>query len=473
MSRGKSLALALVVGALLQSVAFADLDAAEKKWVRQCVEALGAKSDRARLGAEEALVKVGPDAVAGILAALDTVKTDEHWASLQQALLRMGPMAGNSLEKAKAQWPKPHAERLAKALELIKSDAAVEKQDPAVDKKVRELLAQFDGKRSFMIPNPQVKAVIAMGRPAVPTLLAILAEEAGIAIGVGKGAPVTPAEGEPAPAPGDDPFGPDGFPSFPGSGFRKSAASYALRELATEADIPRIARVLHAGVTEAARALGKLNCRPVLDALLTAVEKDIMDFTVAEELERYASDPRVAEVVVRWHDANAREGGHRVAASATVLGETASAAAADVLVRHLAAARDDQTLWRVGEALAKLGRKEGIEALIRVFADEVDPYGPRAAAPDMPPDGMPGGLPPFGAGIGSGHRTSAGMMLNRISGRRLFTGSNVVRPGMDRENIAAADAGAKAAAEWWAGAKSKITFDPQTRKWSSQTAGDE
>lgn len=413
------------VSLLCTAPAIAELDVAERKFVRSCMEALASPSDRLRVSAAASLVQMGADGVSAIVANADMVKSDAGWDTLRDALVRIGEPAAKELERSRARWPAGSAKRLEAALEATQQSLTV--SPPDVAKKVDDTLQSFRGGNSFSDSDPRVRRLVLLGRQAVPALLAALERMA-------EPPPAPPAEAEPV---GDAPPG-FGLGEF-GS---RSAALAALESLATDADVPRLARLLDLGMAEASAVLAKIGTRPAVDAILSAVARDEMDFSIGRALESVRQDPRVGTAVCDWVTRNAKRDDHTMAAAADFLADSDDPGAAIVLLAALPNCREGQTVKCVGIALANLGRKEGIEALVDLVTGALD----------------------------TSHiwpMTAAAEKLNEIAGRPIYTGSNRWREGMDEQNARAVTEAAPAFRKWWDSAKATLRYDPKTRKWRS------
>lgn len=405
--RGRAfLAIAVLVGAL-GSAARAELDVDEKKWLKQCVDSFGAKGERIRDGAVAAVAKLGLEAVPGLVTEVARLKTDDQWNALTKALELMGTKdAANAVDMARDKWPKGMEQRLGALVVALRAEAPAAKPDADVDAKVRELLDPFRTSHTYYSDNAVVRNVIALGRPAIPTLVALVRE-------------------------GEGGHGP---------GMLMMAVTDALARLVNESDVPVLTDLLTEGRLVAARAFEHLRSPAARDALLTPVKRGFVSHDLVEALNGFADDPSVAAALVAWLEAHGVNAGSEVASVANFVDDHHVASAVEPLLKIAAASPEPYVAARVGIALASLGRREGIETLLKVM------------------DGGSGG------GLG-GHddypRRDAGDALNRIVGRRIYTGT--FEPGgVSRGNP---DEAAKQFRAWWDGVKGKIRFDETRRAW--------
>jgi hypothetical protein len=319
----------------------------------------------------------------------------------------MGPKeAATALEAARDKWPKGQEQRLGALVIQLRKPAPDSKPDADVDAKVRELLEPFRTVNMYSSDNASVRNVIAIGRPAIPTLVAIIREGGG----------------------------------DHGPGMLMEAVTDALKRLVNESDVPVLAELLGEGRLVASRAFERLRSPAALEALLVPVQRGFVSYDLVHALDGFASDPRVGAALVAWLAEHGMNAGWELGPVAEFLGNHRVVAAVDPLLKIAASAPGFEAASKVGTALASLGRKEGIDLLIGVM------------------EGRSGG--------GMGHhddyeRHSAGEALNRIAGRRVYTGS--YEPGGALRGNA--DEAAKQFRAWWDEVKDKIRFDETRRAW--------
>jgi hypothetical protein len=405
MRMAAGLAAAVIVGAL-GPAAHAELDPAETKWLKQCVDAFGAKSDRVRDGACAAAAKLGLEAVPGLVAEAARLKSDDQWNALTKSLELMGAKdAANAVDMARDRWPKGQEQRLGALVVLLRKPAPDVKPAPGVDAKVRELLEPFRTAHMYSSDELAVRRVIALGRAAIPALVAMLRES-------------------------DHEHGP---------GMLNEAATDALAGLVNESDVPILAQLLEEGRLVATRAFVRVRSPAVLDALLDTVKRGFVSHDLVQGLEGYANDARVAATLVAWVEAQGARAGWELSPVAEFLGHHRVAAAVPGLLKTLDARLEGHALVSVSVALSSLGRREGIEALLSVMENGA------------------GGLGRSDDYV----RHEAGEALNRIANRRIYSGT--FEPGAPLQGNA--DDAAKQFRAWWDEVKDKIRFDETRRAW--------
>ncbi len=409
--RGCLTALVLVA---LGATAFAELDAGEKKWLKQCLDSLVSKSAKVREGAEVAIGKLGLDAIPVLLPDVGRLKTDDDWAALARALSVMDRSnAADMVNLSRDKWPKGQEQRLGKLVEALRKGpvpgpgAAPGKASPEIEAKVRELLEPFRGVHSYSSRDPAVAKVVALGRDAIPALAAILREN-------------------------DD----------HGAGMLVTATKDALADLVTEADVPLLAQLLADGHLAAAGAFKNLRSPAALDALLDTVKRGFVSYDLVEQFDHFRDDPQIAPALIGWLEAHGESAGWEVSPVARYLGEHRVREAVPALSKLLGAGRDAHARTSAAVALARFGEKSGVETLVEIFE-----------------------APAAGPGRSDDHvRHEAGEELNKIAGRRIYTGSFEPSGGI-RGN---ADDAAKLFREWWNGVKDKIRFDATRRVWLTE-----
>lgn len=411
MRMAAGLAIAVLVGTL-GSAARAELDAAETKWLKQCVDAFGAKSARTRDGASAAIAKLGLEAVPGLVAEAARLKTDDQWNALTKSLELMGAKdAANAVDMARDKWPKGMEQRLGALVAMLRSaaPAPAPAPPPAADAdvaaKVRELLEPYRTAHRYSMSDPAVARVVELGRAAVPTLIDMLSEF-------------------------DDAHGP---------GMLSHATSDALAALANDSDVPVLAQLLNQGRLDVARAFRRLRSPAALDALLDAVGRGFMSWDMVEAIDHFGNDARAGAALVRWLASHSSDSSWKVAPVAEYLGKRRVHGAVDPLLAAAKGPLEPQSANKVGAALAELGRKDGIELLIAVLERK---FGAMDSSDDFP-------------------RREAGVTLNGIAGRAIYAGEVAMAGGV-RDN---ADEAAKQFHAWWDQVKDKIRFDETRRAW--------
>jgi HEAT repeat protein len=319
----------LILLAALGAVARADgLTAQESAWARQCTRALEADSERVRQVSVRALAALGVDAIPVIVAEAPALKTDRGWAALKDCLVSMGRAeAATTLGSLRPKWPATARARLEALLESLRAP-----QPAAVDEKVRKLLEPYKHARGWSTADPAIRALVALGREAVPALLKILGEV--------ETSPVR---------------------------MRKAVAAEALSRLVREEDRPELARLVAQGDLEAAKCLARIPGEETLDALLVPVRKGLMSHDLLDALGPYRSSPRVGKALIDYLD-RFGIGDWASGAVARFLGDQGVWDAAPILLRLLRAPGDASFRANAACGLAQLGGKEAIPVLIDVLA---------------------------------------------------------------------------------------------------------
>ena len=118
----------------------------------------------AKKDASAALANIGPDAVSVIVDSVGRLETDQGWTELASVLRAMGSEAIRALEESSERWTEdstPRLERLLAALGAVPGTPAL---DADVDARVRTILTNFQGAKSYTTPNEHVPQLVAMGR---------------------------------------------------------------------------------------------------------------------------------------------------------------------------------------------------------------------------------------------------------------------------------------------------------------------
>jgi hypothetical protein len=407
--------LVIAVGtlcALAAPVLAEELTAAEKTWARACVTGLTAASARQRESAAAALARLGPAAVPVVLAAVPSFKTDEHWASVGDALVGMGAAAAlKELEKTQKSWPTANVARREALIERLEKAAAAPaanggprgKTPPAspddVAAQVRTILDSFDGESMYSSEDRRVVDLVRLGRPAVSALLEDLTLDRDL-------------------------------------GYRSRAAAQALERLLVVDDIPTVARMLEDGHLSVAPALAKIPAEVAVPALVAPLSKGYNSFALIEELEPFKKDERVTSALIHWLEGDPDTGGSSlIGSTARLLAGANVRPAVPTLIRLLDRGVGSMNRGTVALALETLGEKRGIEELLGVFRS---------------------------TDTESRHydRHAAGERLNRISGQRFYRGSS--GPDGTDGNF---DEAARQFDAWWTGVKGSIRYDEERRTW--------
>jgi hypothetical protein len=397
--------LALIV---LGSHAPVDLDAEEKAYVGSCIDKLlNAKSDRIRRAAEDALVSMGAD----IIDELSAKSGDAAWKALEKICPRIGQQASAERLEALAKSAKDSGRKskLSALAATLRSTVPGSSVDPDLAAKVNAILAPLRTANSFGSSDPAVGKLVELGRPAVPVLLSHL--RPGVRLGMAG-----------------------------------SAISYALPQMVEAEDLPLLRASLVRGNSEVAAAVGKLlqgGAKEALAALHEAVERGVFGWEVARALQGSPEPADTVRVVTQWFKAHPNAIEHEVAAAAELLGLLGAFDSTEAMAPWIAKARDAQTVYHLGKALAALGDARAIPLLIRIVANE---------------------------GFGTGHsgnwnRSQAAKELNSISGKSLDVGDDQGggAPSPDLEKRLAE--AAKEYKEWYESVKGKLSFDRSTREW--------
>ncbi len=355
---------AATLGCLLAGPVRADeLTPMERTWARACVTGLTAASARQRESAAAALARLGPAAVPAVVSAASALKTDEHWAALEKALVGMGAAeALKELEKVDGNWPGSATGRKRILIEHLRATVTAGTPD-AIAAKVRAILETFERESTYTSGDRRVTDLVRLGRPAVPALLEDLKR----------------AESH---------------------SFRPKAASEALRRLLVVEDVPTVARMLEEGHLDVAPALSRLPAEVVVPALVAPLSKGYHSFALVEGLTPFKSDKRVQVALIRWLEADPdADGSSLIGSTARLLGEADVRDAVPTLLAIVERGVGSMNRREVAEALVTLGERRGIEVLLDLF---------RSIAPARP----------------TYDRHAAGERLNDVVGRRIYRGTS-------------------------------------------------
>jgi hypothetical protein len=411
----RSIGVACVALALAGVAGAEGLDAAEKAWTRKCVESLLAKSDRLRASAEVALTRMGPDALVVVLGGLDRFRTDDDWEALTRVVAGMGLDGPNKLLELRGTWPRASEGRLA----LVEKEARrraetappapppggapsplLPKSPPQVEAEVRKALDEYRTVSRMSSGDAAIRRITALGHAAFGAVVAVLRESKGH------------------------------------EGMLQSAIVAVLKQIGEAGDEPVVAELMREGHLAAAAALLRVQTPAALDVLVDEVERGFVDHTILESLEPRRREPRVPKALIGWLQAHGRKGSFDTGQVAEFLGEARAAEAVPVLLPLLDVSLPSDGRMRVAKALCDLGEKAGIPALIGVLAGEGE---------DM---------------HGDWPRHTAGEALNRIAGKRYYSGS--FQPGSSTGNY---DEAAQAFRGWWEAVQDTIRWDPARRAW--------
>lgn len=392
-------------------MAVPDLDPEEKAFVGQCIEKLlNGKSDRVRRGAEDALVAIGVD----VIDELSAKSGDGAWKALEKLCARIGARASverleSLAESTKDATRKGKLSALAAKLKESVPGSAV---NAGLAARINALLAPLRTANSFSSNDPVVDTLVELGHDAVPILLTHL-------------------------KPGDR------------RGMVGNAVEAALKRLAVPEDLPSLKESLHRGNSETASAIGELlkgGLKEALKVLHDAVAKGIFGHRVTAALESSPEPADTARVVAQWFKSRPTAAEHDVAFAAELLGKLGVLEAAEALVPWIAKAKDQQTVYHLGMAMALLGESKGIPLLIRIVAGE---------------------------GFAEGRffdwcRPHAARELNEISGKSLDVANERISGEATPEQERSLAAAGKEYKAWWESAKGKLKFDKSTRQWSTK-----
>jgi hypothetical protein len=428
----------LVAAALLCANAFAgDLAPDEKKWVGECVANLASKSAIVRGSAEKAVAGLGLDALPTVVAASAKLKTDADWQALGRAVAAMGAGMRKAVDDLRMSWPKGTETRYAAMLDFLEKAEEEAKQKASIGGSlptspadiraaVREILESFRGKDTYVSDCPEVRRIVAMGHDAFGALLEFLKEDE------------------------------TGHENWAG----RDAAGEALDELVVAADVPALAGLLLSGRTKFAQALARLGTPDAVAALALAIDRNFVDSDLVSAFDRHdfavKLDPKIVSAFVRWLGRPAADKKqYEVGSVAEMLAKAGAVDAVASLAKRLSMLDQLQPKQRVAQALVDLGDKSGIPALIEVLTMPEPFAGPMRF--DYP-------------------RHCAGLALNKIAGKDIYTGKEVAAgpggiPGLgpaEPRYDADFPATAKAFRAWWEKTKDKLVFDAATRTWSAK-----
>ena len=399
-------------------VAAEELSSEERDWTTKFILSLNSTSPRIRKAAVQALAGIGLDAIPLVVKRSRQLHRDEAWEALADAFAIMGRAdAAKRLRALETSWPHPARRRLDALVASLENagpaaggpKVSYPKPKPATLKKVRTLLAKFDGARSYSSNDENVTAIVDMGRPAVAALIRILRE--------GR------------------------------RGMLVSAAIDALTELVTEKDRPHLAGMLAEGVLEVAECLKRIPGKESLDALLVPLDRGKISYAVIEALRPYRDEARMRKALIRYLERFGKAQDQQAGRAAEFLGEIREYGAIRILEKLAAQPQTERrgvmrflgnSTFRRGVAtgLVKLGSRTGFPILIEIL-------GKKTALNDW-------------------DRHTSGELLNDIVGQRIYIGSLEPRA---RNNGNFKEA-AGAFRRWYAKHEAKLRFDRVTGRWS-------
>jgi hypothetical protein len=284
------------------------------------------------------------------------------------------------------------------------SSIDIGKSPPEVEAKVAQILATASGRNGYVFGGRDSKDLAALGREAVPALLARIREST---------------------AWDDDP-GADCW-----------AAGEALRELRTDADVAVLTALLREGHLAAATSLSGCRDPRARDALLAVLARGFDEMSLMNALATMPVD------AATWDAVRAAIGAMKSRSGAWLgryIERHVTAEAAPVLRECLARPGIDPLFAvRCASGLVRIGDAAGIETLLRVL------------------DG-----PPSDSGWSSDPRAIAASRLNSVAGRRVFVEAEEGLPGTGYEDAA------KTFRAWWAANSKSLRFDAVRRTWTSE-----
>jgi len=394
----------------------------EKRWLGDCLKALDEDSALIRRGAARALRCFGPEMLPELVKLSTKLRSDEGWTALADALSAMDRKTfRDRIEALREDWPRSRADHWEGILNRLRPPGG-SAANPAVALKVREQLVPFQDTNTYTTDNESVKAIVALGRDAVPELLAILGGRLG------------------PPLKADSSTGPFGLGSG-GPSFVKEAAIEALCQLVTEEDRDELAALVAQGNYNAARPLSRIPGEETLDALLAPVQNGMFDHQLLAALDPFADSPRLRRTLIAYLDEYGRAADYDVGLVADFVGGHSMEEAVPALRRVLAFGGEDSTRVSVSRALVTLGCIDGIEELLKVFEKPSDRFGTWA-------------------------RASAGNTLNEICGKRIFLSRE---DDNTHETLGNWSEAAQKFRAWWETAKGTIHWDAEARRWVGPT----
>ncbi|HKS16019.1 MAG TPA: hypothetical protein VJU16_01845 [Planctomycetota bacterium] len=402
--------LCLIVAALVPT-GRQDLDSEEKAFVAQCIDKmLNGKSEKVRRGAEDALVAIGVP----VIDELSAKSGDGAWNALENICARIGSQASADRLAGLANSTKD-ATRKSKLTALaakLRSAVPGAASNPELAGKVNALLAPLRTATSFSTSDPVIDKLVDLGHDAVPILVSHLKP-------------------------------------FDRGGMSGSAIEAALKKMVEAGDLPLLRESLLRGSEQVAAAIAKLlsdGTPGALKALHEAVERGVFGWGVAGALEGSPEPADTARVVSAWFKTHPAAPEHVIASGAQLLGKLGVFDSAETLHPWIQKAKDQQTVYHLGNALTLLGDTKGIPLLIRVVGNEG-----------------------FAESIHTGwNRPYAARLLNEVSGKSLEVAEERINGRVTGEQEQKFAAAAKEFRSWWDGAKGRLKFDRSTRQWAEK-----
>jgi hypothetical protein len=409
----------LILLSLLAAAAPArEMGSDEKKWVKACLDALGAENDDVRSGAELCLARLGTDALPLVLDGLGKIRKPLEREALVRAVSGMGRRkAILRLRQMKLADARKYGKKADTLLEWLEADDQRApsgpdegRSPPEIAAKVREILGDMRDGETFSTSGKHVRQLVELGRDAVPELVAVIRE--------GRS---------------------DGFGGFAAS-FIPDAASHALKELVTDDDLPLLAALLAEGHVEVACCFGKIRAEGALNALLEPIRRGFVGIELMEALGRFRKEKAVADTVIAYlkkhGDSNSADIAIEFVADAGMM------EAAPVIAEMVRPANPWDRRVELAACLARLGDDAGITQLLEVFANrDKEKYSGADYA-----------------------RHRAGEALNWVVGRKIYVGRFDGEDGPKGND----DEALKAFREWWVNVRDHVLYNPQTRRWEVQ-----
>lgn len=311
-----------------------ELDRAATRWAQQCMSGLASKSEIVRASAARALTTLGVDAMPVVVKKCTSLRSQESWMALEIALEAMGRRtAAARLDGLRGKWPSSAKKRLEELYAFLNFKGA--EGDPEVAEKVRKLLAKFEGANSYSSDDANVKAIVALGRPAVPCLIGVIRAS-------------------------------NGF------GMELTAACDALEALVEKKDLPALTDLLASGKLDVAQCLRPLKSEEALDALLIPLGKGKTNYELFDALRAYKDSKRMRAALVRYLKSYGSTGDQQAGRAAEFAGEVRAYEALPALEALLPLRGESGYQRSVATGLVLLGAKKGIPLLIELFAEGGD-----------------------------------------------------------------------------------------------------
>ncbi len=393
---------------LAAAVAMAQEQQDPARWtIDDAVDALVAGDRDRRRQAVDALAARKPEDLAEILTEADGYVDDPAvWSGLFEALERWeGTSAEDGLLRLRPAWPGDahrQLDRLVRALRAAKDPDPLPDlgaTPPEILAAIDAVLSRYDADAAYVEPNPDAAELAKLGRAAMPALLAFLRDDR---------------------------------PDLDAPESRARVVADALAFLAYERDLPAIGLLIAHDRTAAARVLGRLPSPAALDALLGAIERDVVDDEVLDALEAQDPDPRVERTVLAWLKRSHRDVGAPRAAE--FLARRHRTEAAESVRSAMWFNSHPRTRARLAASLAALGDHEGVRQLVESAHAWRNPSAQRIA----------------------------GEALNVVVGRRVLRVEPGPEQGPPRGNF---DEAAAEFQQWWDANHEALVFNPAGWRW--------